>query len=93
LDVERCSTSEDAQQRLVLEYPELNANAVVEVMDLLEDPIKARSFLILPKGHIRDVWILKRLPEDLREAAAASMIRSDEHRADMVENSVESPLA
>lgn len=72
-DVKRISDSEEAQQRLIAEYPRLDPAAVVEMMDFLEDPVKARTFLILPNGPIRDAWLLKRLPEAIRDSAAASM--------------------
>jgi hypothetical protein len=72
-DVKRISDSEEAQQRLIAEYPQLDPAAVVEMMDFLEDPVKARTFLILPNGPIRDAWLLKRLPDSIRRSAAASM--------------------
>ncbi|OXV08502.1 hypothetical protein Egran_03734 [Elaphomyces granulatus] len=72
-DVKRISDSEEAQQRLIAEYPQLDPAAVVEMMDFLEDPVKARTFLILPNGPIRDAWLLKRLPDAIKDSAAASM--------------------
>lgn len=70
----KLSDSETAQQRLISEYPYLDPAAMVELMDILEDPIKARSFLILPPGPVRDAWVLKRLPESIRNSAAASIL-------------------
>ena len=77
-DVRKLSDSETAQQRLIAEYSHLNPAAMVEVVDTLEDPIKARSFLILPPGPFRDAWVLKRLPESIRNSVAASTIDSME---------------
>jgi hypothetical protein len=75
----KLSDSEIAQQKLIAEYSQLEPAAMVEVMDILEDPIKARSFLILPSGPVRDAWVLKRLPESIRDSASVSIIDSIEN--------------
>lgn len=73
-DAQKLTSSQEAIERFLIEYASLPSKACVEMIDLLEDDIKAKSFLILPSGQIRDQWVLKRLPEAMRQAAAAQLL-------------------